>query len=203
MTAEKPEAHRAGAMAEQGAETRAIPEWCGSWGADNADGGTPMTDYEAVREVLSRYTRAVDWGNGRALTAICADRFVYEIYHQVDGREANLIAGPVVGADTFAALVEQAGRSDRTGTWGHHFTSDHIIRIVGDSARMSAQFFAIQSDCSVVDPVSARRGISGSVKPISSGYYDMKLARQGGQWKLAEHRIYVDLAFGAVSQDTK
>jgi len=185
----------------EGVDSRAIPEWCGNWGEEGVGNG--LTDHEAVREVLSRYTRAVDWGNGNALIPLCAEGFVYEIYHQVEGREAKLVAGPICGAKEFAALVEQAGRSGRPGEWGHHFTSDHLIKIDRSSARMSAQFLAIQSDSTASDPVAARRGIKGAVRPISSGYYDMKLVRQDGRWKLAEHRIYVDLEFVAPSPDAK
>jgi hypothetical protein len=80
--------------------------------------------------------------------------------------------------------------------WSHHTTHDHIIDIYGDEATIDAQFvvFSTVGRARPDDgwPPNAS-GAQGTITPIESGYYQPRLTRVDGAWKIAHHTIILDL----------
>lgn len=150
-------------------------------------------EYQKVREVLARYVRAVDQRSPQAMAKVFAKDGEVSIYV---GQQSPQQIGHLAGAEEIAAAVSGMMPAHPDRGWTHHTTTDHIIEIDGDTALMDAQFIvyytlgANQPDAGW--PVGAV-GAQGTVRAAEAGYYRSTLKRVDGQWKLLEHRIYLDL----------
>ncbi|WP_280913273.1 nuclear transport factor 2 family protein [Streptomyces sp. SAI-208] len=75
--------------------------------------------------------------------------------------------------------------------WSHHVTSDHIVKIDGDRATLSAHFmvFRIQDMRKQAGGwPTGTCGARGTVTPEESGCYETDLVREDGVWRIAHHR---------------
>ncbi|MGW4879388.1 nuclear transport factor 2 family protein [Streptomyces sp. NPDC004262] len=155
-----------------------------------------MSDEHEILKVLARYVRATDRRDGDAQGALFSDDAVVQIMIR-SGREVYEPFGePLIGGSAVAYAVEHYMAPHPDGGSSHHTTSDHIVDVDGDHARLHAQFvvFRVQA---------ARRpeagwpqdafGAQGTVHPIESGYYDTGLRRICGTWKIVAHRVLMDM----------
>ncbi|KOV52590.1 MULTISPECIES: nuclear transport factor 2 family protein [Streptomyces] len=154
-----------------------------------------MSDERRVQEVLARYVRATDRRDGKAQGALFTDDAVVQIFVRT-GSDYEPFGEPLIGGAGVEYAVTHLMASHPEGGSSHHTTSDHIIEVNGDSARLSAQFvvFAVQASPRPVHgwPAGAF-GAQGTVRPVESGYYETDLRRIGSEWKIVNHRVLMDM----------
>jgi ketosteroid isomerase-like protein len=155
-----------------------------------------MSDQRDVKEVLSRYVRAVDNRDGGAVSSLFADDGVVQIYYQEAGvREklGELNGAPAIGAATAALMEPHPPRG-----WSHHTTHDHIVSVDGDQADIDAQFVVFNTVGDLRPdggwPTGAS-GAQGTIVPIESGYYRPRLQRVDARWKIVHLDIVHDLPY--------
>jgi ketosteroid isomerase-like protein len=147
-----------------------------------------------VQHVFARYVRAADRRDGAALSELFADDGTVEIFYNRAGNP-ELIA-KLAGAEAIGQAVAGMMKPHPERGWSHHTTHDHVIKVDGDDATLDAQFV-------VFNVVGAERpaagwpdgasGAQGTITPIESGYYQPRLRRVDGTWKITSHRIVLDL----------
>lgn len=152
-----------------------------------------MSKEREVQQVLAKYVRAADRRDGAAMSKLFVEQAQVEIF---EGQQAPRQIGRIEGAGAIGAAVAGLMKPHPTGGWSHHTTHDTIVEVDGEAATIDAQFI-------VYDTVGATKppagwpgnafGAQGTVMPIEAGYYRSRLVREDQQWKIAEHRIYLDL----------
>jgi uncharacterized protein (TIGR02246 family) len=148
-----------------------------------------MTDRHEVTEVLARYVRALEARDAKAVAALFAPDGVFEIASRY-GREDYTTRATVVGRDKIQALMESGVLPPGRGT--HYLTTDHIVEIDGNEARMDAQFLTIESDADSTSEQSWTLGaamLQGTLALTMVGHYSSVLRRIDGHWMLTSHRV--------------
>ncbi|MBV2353970.1 nuclear transport factor 2 family protein [Streptomyces sp. J2-1] len=157
-----------------------------------------MTDREDIIEVLARYVRANDTRNGSTLGELFTKDVLIEIF-QHDGRGGRSeLAPPTRGRDTLVDIYDNLMPPHEPDHWSHHVTSDHIVKVDGDRATLSAQFMMFRVR-GVRKPdggwPAGTFGAQGTITPEESGYYETDLVREDGVWRIAHHRVLHDIPF--------
>lgn len=155
-----------------------------------------MTDERAVQEVLARYVRATDRRDGRAQGALFADDALVQISVKTGKDSYEPLGDPLVGPAGVEYAVTNLMTPHPQGGSSHHTTSDHLIEVDGDRAHLNAQFVVFQVQAAARPEGGWPAGASGAqgvVHPIESGYYDTDLRRIEGEWKIAHHRVLMDM----------
>ncbi|MGY5121451.1 nuclear transport factor 2 family protein [Streptomyces sp. 900105755] len=151
-----------------------------------------MDDERAVAQVLARYVRAADHRDGAAMAALFVEDAVAEIFYNNGGTREKL--AELTGAEAIGEAVAGLMAAHPPG-WSHHTTHDHIIEVDGDEATLDAQFvvFNTQGHERPADgwPEGAF-GAQGTITPIESGYYQPRLRRIDGSWRIFHHSILMD-----------
>ncbi|AXI78785.1 nuclear transport factor 2 family protein [Peterkaempfera bronchialis] len=152
-----------------------------------------MDDERAVAQVLARYVRAADHRDGAAMSALFVEDAVVEIYYSNGGTREKL--AEITGAEAIGNAVAGMMVPHPPRGWSHHTTQDHLVEVDGDEAALDAQFvvFSIQGDERPADgwPAGAF-GAQGTITPIESGYYQPRLRRVDGAWRIVHHTILLD-----------
>lgn len=152
-----------------------------------------MSQEREVQQVLAHYVRATDRRDGAAMSSLFLPGAHIEIY---EGQQAPRQIGRIEGADAIGAAVVGMMQPHPAGGWSHHTTHDPIIVVEGDAATIDAQFI-VYNTLGAARPAAGwpreAFGAQGQVMPIEAGYYRAQLVRQDQQWKIAVHRIYLDL----------
>jgi hypothetical protein len=152
-----------------------------------------MNKEREVQQVLAKYVRAADRRDGAAMSSLFVEAAHVEIY---EGQQEPRQIGLIEGAGAIGAAVAGMMKPHPAGGWSHHTTHDPIIDVEGDIATIDVQFI-VYSTTGVAKPPTGwpkeAFGAQGRVEPIEAGYYRSRLVRQDDQWKIAEHRIYLDL----------
>jgi hypothetical protein len=157
-----------------------------------------MSDVYNIQKVLARYVRAADHRDDQAMSSLFMPNGRVEIYQ---GQQQPEFMGALEGAEAIGQAVSGMMLPHPPRGWSHHTTQDHIIEIDGDTATMDAQFI-VYSTLGFEKPANGWPkgvfGAQGTIRPIEAGYYRSSLIRKDCKWKIAEHRIYLDLppAFG-------
>jgi hypothetical protein len=148
------------------------------------------------REIQARYVRATDRRDGTAQGALFTDDATVQIYARTGSDTYEPVGEPLIGGAGVEYAVDHFMAPHPDGATSHHITSDHIIETNGDLGHLNAQFV-------VFDVRAATRpaggwpqgafGAQGTVRPIESGYYDIDLRRVGGEWKIVQHRVLMDM----------
>jgi hypothetical protein len=152
-----------------------------------------MNNEREVQQVLARYVRAADRRDGAAMSSLFVDAARVEIY---EGQQVPQKIGQLEGAGAIGAAVAGMMKPHPPGGWSHHTTHDPLIDIDGDVATIDAQFIVYSTTGAAKPPAGWPKdafGAQGRVEPIEAGYYRSHLVRTEGQWKIAVHRIYLDL----------
>ncbi|MFB7286968.1 nuclear transport factor 2 family protein [Actinacidiphila glaucinigra] len=154
------------------------------------------TQEREVREVLARYVRATDRRDGKGQGALFTDDAVVQIYARTGAGDHEPVGEPLIGGAAVAYAVEHYMAPHPEGCSSHHMTADHIVEVDGDRAHMNAQFVVFRTR-SVPRPAggwpAGTLGAQGTVEPVESGYYDTDLIRVDGAWKIARHRVLMDM----------
>ncbi|MFE4964193.1 nuclear transport factor 2 family protein [Streptomyces sp. NPDC056660] len=152
-----------------------------------------MDDERAVAQVLARYVRAVDHRDSAAMSALFVADAVAESYYNNGGTREKL--AELTGAETIGKAVAGLMAPHPPRGWSHHTTHDHIIEVDGEEATLDAQFvvFNIQGHERPAEgwPAGAS-GAQGTITPIESGYYQPRLRRVAGAWRIFHHTILLD-----------
>ncbi|WP_326721749.1 MULTISPECIES: nuclear transport factor 2 family protein [unclassified Streptomyces] len=152
-----------------------------------------MDDERAVAQVLARYVRAVDHRDGAVMSALFVADAVAESYYNNGGKREKL--AEITGAEAIGKAVAGLMAPHPPRGWSHHTTHDHIIEVDGDEATLDAQFvvFNIQGHERPAEgwPAGAF-GAQGTIIPIESGYYQPRMRRVDGVWRIFHHTILLD-----------
>jgi hypothetical protein len=153
-----------------------------------------LSDEREIQQVLARYVRAADHRDGAAMAAVFLPDGKVEIFHNNAG--TSELIGELAGAEAIGAAVMTMMKPHPPRGWSHHTTHDPLIEVVGETGTLDAQFV-------VFNVVGAEKpeggwpegsfGAQGSIIPIETGYYRPILKKVDGRWKMAHHRIYLDL----------
>lgn len=153
-----------------------------------------MSDEREIQQVLARYVRAADQRDGAAMADLFLPDGEVEIFYNNAGT-AELL-GTLVGPEAICDAVTTMLRPHPPRGWSHHTTHDPIIEVIGDAATLDAQFVVFEV-IGAEKPAGGwpkdAHGAQGRIVPIESGYYRPLLKKVGGRWRLARHRIYLDL----------
>ena len=149
-----------------------------------------MNDRFEIIEALSRYTEALEERDGDALAALFTPNGQLRLFSRY-GREEYVAAGTsVIGRDALRAMVEKAALAPGGGM--HYVTSDHIVDLMGDEARLRARFLVMRSAANRPPDSGWPRGaelMQGKLWLFMIGYYDSHLSRVAGQWLFTRHEI--------------
>lgn len=152
-----------------------------------------MSDARDVQQVLARYVRATDRRDASAMSALFMDEGRVEIFQ---GQSDPVALGALQGAETIGQATAGMMAPHPARGWSHHTTHDSIIEIEGDEATIDAQFI-VYNTVGLEQPVNGwpqgSVGAQGRVDAIEAGYYHSTLKRVAGHWKIAVHRITLDL----------
>lgn len=152
-----------------------------------------MSDERDVQQVLARYVRAADKRDGTAMSALFVDEAQVDIF---EGQQEPRQIGRIEGSGAIGAAVAGMMKPHPTGGWSHHTTHDAIVEVEGDAATIDAQFIVYET---IGNPKPSGGwpgdafGAQGRVMPIEAGYYRSQLVRRDGRWRIAAHRIFLDL----------
>jgi hypothetical protein len=141
-------------------------------------------------EALSRYTEALEERDGDAVAALFTVNGKLRLFSRYARDEYVAAGAAVVGREALRAMVDNAALSPGAGM--HYVTSDHVIDIAGDEARMRARFLVIQSSATPQPDSGWPRGaelMQGKLSPFMVGFYDSRLSRVDGKWLFARHDI--------------
>lgn len=149
-----------------------------------------MNDRFEIVEALSRYTEALEERDGEALAALFTPDGQLRLFSRY-GREDHVPAGTdVVGRDALRAMVEKAALPPGAGM--HYLTSDHVVEVTGDEARLRARFLVLRSTANARPdsgwPSDAEL-MQGTLSLFMIGFYDSHFARVEGKWLFTRHQI--------------
>ncbi|MFE7750472.1 nuclear transport factor 2 family protein [Streptomyces sp. NPDC057428] len=148
-----------------------------------------MSDRLEIIEVLARYVRALEERDAKAVAALFAPEGAFEIQSR-SGREAYATRVTVTGPDKIQALMESGTLPATRGN--QYFTTDHIVDIDGDEARMDAQFLTVESNVEGTAgqnwPVGSVM-LQGALALSMAGHYASVLRKIDGRWALTSHRV--------------
>jgi hypothetical protein len=161
-----------------------------------------MSDERKVQEVLARYVRTTDRRDGKSHGALYTDDATVHVFiktgHESGHDSYEPVGEPIIGAAGVEYAMDNFMAPHPEGGSSHHVTSDHLIEVDGDQARMNAQFVVFEVRAAARPaggwPEGAF-GIQGTVRPIESGYYDTDLRRVDGEWKIVRHRVLHDMPY--------
>jgi len=153
-----------------------------------------MSSERDVQQILARYIRAVDVRDGVAVASLYTEDGKEIISYNRAGKFERL--AEFSGSAAISEAVSTVLPPHPPLGWAHHTTFDHIVEIDGDRATLDAQFL-------VYEVRGAQRpaggwppgavGGQGTIMPIESGYYRIKLVRVDGEWKMTENEAALDL----------
>lgn len=155
---------------------------------------TTISDARAVQQMLARYVRAVDRRDPAALSQLFAEHAQVEIFYSNSGVLNKL--GELHGASTIGQAVAGMMAPHPPRGSSHHTTHDPLIEVTGDHASIDVQFIVFNT-LGAEPPAEGwpptAFGTQGTVTPIEAGYYQSSLVRNADGWKIAHHRILLDL----------
>jgi hypothetical protein len=156
-----------------------------------------MSTKNEITEIVSRYTRAADQRDGKALAELFeADADVSIHYHR--GPDGDELLGTLSGGAQIAAAMSTSMAPHPPLGWSHHTTYDHLVSVDGDEASIETQFITF-------DVVGIRKpeggwpegtfGAQGTIKPIESGYYRFSFRRTDGTWRIRHLGVIHDIPY--------
>ncbi|WP_072805886.1 nuclear transport factor 2 family protein [Rhodococcoides yunnanense] len=152
----------------------------------------PRDDDAQISRVITEYTRAVDRRDAEGQAEhFLADATVEYLIN--NGASVQIFEAASVGREQIAERVRTlaANAAQRATSWNHHVTSNYLIDVTGDTARLEARYIAYR-----VVPNLTAEGVSisgGELFPYSIGFYRADLERTGEGWKFARLQMVADL----------
>jgi ketosteroid isomerase-like protein len=149
-----------------------------------------VDDRVAIIEALARYARALENRDGETLATLFAPDAKVEVFSRYGSEEYESQDVDMSGRDQIRGMV--ANSTMPPGRGMSYMTTDHIVEITGDVARLQAQFLVISS---VANPrpengwPSGAELMQGALSPIMIGHYESLLRKSGGRWLFTRHRV--------------
>ena len=147
-------------------------------------------DRVEIIEALARYARALESRDGETLATLFAPEGKVEVFSRFGSEEYESRHVNVNGRDQIRAML--ANGTMPPGRGMSYMTTDHIVEITVDVARLQAQFLVISS---VANPrpdggwPSGAELMQGSLSLVMIGHYESLLRKSGGQWLFTRHRV--------------
>jgi hypothetical protein len=163
---------------------------------DLKDARRRMSDEGDVQEVLARYVRATDARDGVAQGSLFTADATVQMYSKTGVDAYEPVGDPLIGGEGVRYAVEHFMAPHPERGSSHHVTADHLVDVDGDRAHLHAQFVVFETRGDARPPggwPEGAFGAQGSVRAVESGYYDTDLRRVDGEWKIAHHRVLLDL----------
>ncbi len=140
-----------------------------------------MGDERLIQQVLARYARAVDRRDADAVAALYTPDGIERLsWHD---RGTRTVMATFQGQAEIRYAVSTFLAPHAPHAWAHHMTFDPIVTITGDTATLDAQFVVVEVD-----------GATRTITPAHAGYYELKLRRHDGEWRIVENDTILDLA---------
>ena len=140
-----------------------------------------MGDERLIQQVLARYARAVDRRDADAVAALYTPDGIERLsWHD---RGTRTVMATFQGQAEIRHAVSTFLAPHAPHAWAHHMTFDPIVTITGDTATLDAQFVVVEVD-----------GATRTITPAHAGYYELKLRRHDGEWRIVENDTILDLA---------
>jgi len=156
-----------------------------------------LNDIRQIELVMETYVRGVDMKDGKLVSDLFTPDAIAEIIWNDNGTMRSM-GEPLRGSGAIDWATRQG---KRVRGWSHHFLSNPLIDVRGDSATLNVQFVVFKSVSAPV-PEGSPAGTfamiatdqegSGSLKPGIAGYYQSDFKKINGQWKIVYHRILHD-----------
>ncbi|MET8331646.1 nuclear transport factor 2 family protein [Streptomyces sp. NPDC005181] len=151
-----------------------------------------MSDRHEITELLARYGQALEERDGEALAELFAPDGEFQIFSR-HGRDEYIAHGAdVIGRATIRAMMQNS--SLPAGRGMHYLTTDHIVEITGDTARMRAQFVVVESNADArPEPDNGWpfgfNMVHGGLALTMIGRYDSHLLRTEDGWVFTLHQV--------------
>jgi hypothetical protein len=148
-----------------------------------------MNDRDAIIELLARYARALEDRDGEALVAVFAPDGEMRAFSRFDRADYVAHDTDVVGHDALRTLFDGPLSP---GAGRHYLTTDHIVDVAGDEARLRARFAVLESSANPRPDdgwPSGAKLTQGELRPLMIGYYDSHLRKGDGGWLFTCHQI--------------
>jgi len=155
-----------------------------------------MSDRIEIIELLSRYTRALEDRDGKAIADLFAPDGEFRLYSRPGAGDFTQRSAGVVGRENIRALFESGSRPRGRGF--HYLTSDHIVDVDGDKAAITAQFVAVESNAEIPSDAEWTLGstmLRGTLALTMMGRYESNLRKIDGHWSFLIHRVKHSLTF--------
>ena len=149
-----------------------------------------MDDRVEIIEVLARYARALESRDAEAFATLFDPDGKVEVFSRYGSEEYEPQDVDMNGRDQIRGMVANSAMPPGRGM--SYMTTDHIVEITGDVARLQAQFLVISS---VANPrpdggwPSGAELVQGALSLIMIGHYESLLRKSGGQWLFTCHRV--------------
>ena len=149
-----------------------------------------VDDRVEIIEALARYARALESRDGETLATLFAPDGKVEVFSRYGSEAYESQDVDMNGRDQIRGML--ANGTMPPGRGMSYMTTDHIVEITGDVARLQAQFLVISS---VAKPrpeggwPSGAELMQGALSLIMIGHYESLLRKSGGQWLFTRHRV--------------
>ncbi len=146
-----------------------------------------MSDERDVQEVMARYVRSSDRGDGRAMAALFMPDGCVEIFRNQEGEPVPIgkLEGTVRIGDALSGTSPR-----RPDAWRHAATHDAIVSLHGDKATIDVGFIVYGSGSSATGCLTeAANGAPAGIVAIDAGVYHANLKRHGEGWRISALRI--------------
>jgi hypothetical protein len=148
-----------------------------------------MDDRVEIIETLGRYARALESRDARTVATLFTQDGKIQLFSRY-GQDTYQQHNVVDGQDEIRGMLDNVAMPPGRGM--HYLTTDHIVDISGDEARLRAEFLIVTS---VANPrpekgwPSDAELMQGTLSLLMIGHYDSQLRKSGGRWLFALHQV--------------
>jgi hypothetical protein len=149
-----------------------------------------VNDRIEIIEVLGRYARALESRDGETLATLFTQEGEVEAFSRYGQEPYEPHNIGVSGRDQIRNMFANAAMPSGRGM--HYLTTDHIVDIQGDEARLQAQFVVVASAANPRPDGGWPAGadmMQGTLSVIMIGHYDSRLRKSDGRWLFTSHHV--------------
>lgn len=157
-----------------------------------ADTISDLCAREQIREFMAGYTRAVDSEDFDAFRNLFARDVVAKAFSRQPDGTLKPVHPPRLSADELALDFHRRPPL-KPGACRHHFITNILIEVSGDTARVNAHGLSTLTEPDL--ELKGKIGAQGTVKPTWTGYYNHKLRKIDGRWVISEFVTISDVSY--------
>ena len=149
-----------------------------------------MNDRVEIIEALARYARALERRDGETLATLFTEGGQVEPFSRYGQEPYEPQGSGVSGREQIRNMFANAALPPGSGM--HYLTTDHIVDIDGDEARLQAQFVVVVSAGNARPDTGWPPGadmMQGTLSVFMIGHYDSQLRKSEGRWLFTRHHV--------------